>query len=370
MLDVTQATETVPDSESVAVREALDVLNIGLAVFDRDLRLLTCNRAYVTLLSLPPHLCGAGTSLEAIFHFKADRGDYGAVDGKAIVTERLALAQRFEAHSYKRTCPDGTVFKVEGHPIPSGGFVTTYTDITRITRAYEALEDKEVELRRHLNDMEMERDIADQQAQHVVEIAENLAMQKKEIEANLKQTDFEARHDPLTGLPNRRFFLDHLRSTFAKAEYLGTSMAVLFIDLDNFKPVNDTLGHDRGDQVLWDVAHALRQSVRDSDFVARLGGDEFAVLAGMKPENGSRGVRVLADRIGAALSIDVEAAAGRIPITASIGVSIFPEDSADLGHCLAKADKAMYAAKTAGRNCVVFAAELPERKNGGIHQAD
>ena len=133
--------------------------------------------------------------------------------------------------------------------------------------------------------------------------------------------------------------------------------ALLFIDLDNFKPINDTLGHDRGDQLLRDVAKALRKSVRDSDFVARLGGDEFAVIASVKPENGANGVRILAERIASALTIAVESPDGIIVCSASVGVSLFPNDSSDLEGCLAMADNAMYAAKRAGRNCVVFASE-------------
>lgn len=362
MLDAGQLQEVDLNTEDSTVREALDVLKIGLAIYNSDLCLVTYNKAYIELLSFPPELCKPGTTLEATFRFKAERGEYGSGDVESIVADRMILARKFEPHKYERTRPDGTVLKVEGHPLPSGGFVTTYTDITEITRARQALEEKEQELIRHLDDLEMEKAMTEQQAQQIVEMAEDLSVQNKEIEADLKQTDFEAKHDPLTGLPNRRFFLDHLQQALASALQLGTSKAVLFIDLDNFKPINDTLGHDRGDQLLRDVAQALRQSVRDSDFVARLGGDEFAVIASMKPESGIGGVETVAERIGSALSIAVEGPGGTIQTSASVGVALFPTDSADLDGCLALADKAMYAAKAAGRNCVIFASRMAKRE--------
>ncbi len=355
MLDLVQTSET--NGLDSTMREALDVLNIGLAIYDSSLCLVTFNKAYIDLLSFPTDLCRPGTTLEATFRFKAERGEYGPGDVETIVAERLALARKFEPHSYERARPDGTVFKVEGHPLPSGGFVTTYTDVTEISRARKALEEKEQDLIRHLDDLEMERAMTEQQAQQIVEMAETLAAQNKEIEEDLKQTDFEAKHDTLTGLPNRRFFLAHLQQALGNAQQLGMAKALLFIDLDNFKPINDTLGHDRGDQLLRDVAKALRKSVRDSDFVARLGGDEFAVIASVKPENGANGVRILAERIASALTIAVESPDGIIVCSASVGVSLFPNDSSDLEGCLAMADNAMYAAKRAGRNCVVFASE-------------
>jgi diguanylate cyclase (GGDEF)-like protein len=200
--------------------------------------------------------------------------------------------------------------------------------------------------------------MVEQQAVQVVDMAEELAVKNKEIEASRKQSDFQAKHDELTGLPNRRFFAEQLDQSLLVASQAGTAKALLFIDLDNFKPVNDILGHDEGDALLKKVALRLTSSLRDSDFVARLGGDEFAVIAGMKPGIGIDGIRVVAERILEALNIDIEHADPPISIAASIGVALYPADAAKSEDLLREADTAMYEAKAAGRNRIVFASQL------------
>src|SRR3546814_8576596 len=139
---------------------------------------------------------------------------------------------------------------------------------------------------RHLEDIELERAMVEQQAQQMVGMAEDLALRNKEIEKSRAESDFQAKHDELTGLPNRRYFLDYLEQVLGIAGPVKAHKAVLFVDLDNFKPVNDILGHDHGDRLLRKVALRLTSSVRDSDFVARLGGDAFDLIANMKPQHG------------------------------------------------------------------------------------
>jgi len=347
-----------PLGNLVAIQEGLDTLHIGLSVFDTDLRLVAFNHAYVTLLQFPVELGQVGMPLEAFFRYNAERGEYGEGNVDKLVEQRLALARKFEPHSFHRRRPDGMVIEVVGRPLPSGGFVTTYTDVTEITRTREALEDKERELTRQLEDIDLERGMVEKQAQKMVDMAEDLAERNKEIEISRQKSDFQARHDDLTGLPNRRYFSDHLSDCLATAKTTGASKAVLFVDLDNFKTVNDALGHDRGDKLLREVAAQLNESVRDSDFVARLGGDEFAVIAKMKPENGLKGVRAVANRILESLDLSLEGGGKTYDISASIGIAIFPEDATERTHLLKNADKAMYMAKKAGRRRIVFFQEI------------
>ncbi len=341
-----------------SVEEALDVLHIGISVFDADLRLVTANKAFMTLLAFPPEMDRPGTPLADFFRLNAQRGEYGEGDIDTQVEERLALARKFEPHSFRRDRPDGTVLEITGTPLASGGFVTTYNDVTEITRANEALAEKEKELTRYLEDIDLERAMVEQQAEQVVEMAEQLAVQNKEIEASRKQSDFQARHDELTGLPNRRYFSEFLEQSLLVAAQAGTGKAMLFVDLDNFKPVNDILGHDEGDALLKKVGLRLTSCLRDSDFVARLGGDEFAVIANIKPGSSPDGVRLVAERLLEALDITIEEADPPISVAASIGIALFPEDAADHEELLKQADKAMYEAKAAGRNRIVFAADL------------
>lgn len=360
MYDEKRATGVRPAGDVVAIQEGLDTLHIGLSVFDADLRLVAFNKAYVTLLQFPIELGKVGMPLEAFFRYNAERGEYGEGDIDELVEQRLILARKFEPHSFHRRRPDGTVIEVVGRPLPSGGFVSTYTDVTEATRTREDLEEKERELTRHLEDIDQEREMVERQAQKMVDMAEDLSVQNKAIEKSRQQSDFQANHDELTGLPNRRFFSDHLEQSLTAAEAGGTAKALLFVDLDNFKPVNDVLGHDRGDTLLRDVALRLCAAVRDNDFVARIGGDEFAIIAKMKPENGIDGVRVVADRILEALKISVGDAETPIAIGASVGVALYPADATCREELLKKADQAMYEAKNSGRNQVLFACEIDE----------
>jgi diguanylate cyclase (GGDEF)-like protein len=163
----------------------------------------------------------------------------------------------------------------------------------------------------------------------------------------------EANHDPLTRLPNRRFFLEWLSYALAGARREGTEIALLYIDLDGFKAVNDRHGHRRGDAVLAEIAERLRSTKREGDVLARLGGDEFA-LAATKARDG-RELAVLGERILRTLS---QCRVVDVPLGASIGIAFYPDDADDVPGLIAAADSAMYAAKHAGRNRIKFHGSL------------
>ena len=158
----------------------------------------------------------------------------------------------------------------------------------------------------------------------------------------------QANFDALTGLPNRRMLRERLEQDIRKSERDGASLALLFIDLDHFKEVNDTLGHDRGDQLLIDAAHRIRGCVRNSDTVARMGGDEFTVVLGTLHHGGL--VEQVARDILAALSREFVLDGERAFVSASIGVTLYPDDATRIEDLLKQADQALYAAKDAGRN--------------------
>jgi diguanylate cyclase (GGDEF)-like protein len=157
-----------------------------------------------------------------------------------------------------------------------------------------------------------------------------------------------ATHDSLTGLRNRASIGDALEHAVSKGRRTGESHAVLFIDLDGFKPVNDTLGHAAGDHLLREIARRLRLRVRESDLVARLGGDEFVVM--VDPVSDRQGLRALAAKILAVIGEPVALHGGDVTVTASIGIAVFPDDGNEATTLLANADIAMYRAKELGRN--------------------
>ena len=156
-----------------------------------------------------------------------------------------------------------------------------------------------------------------------------------------------ATHDSLTGLPNRASLSDTLQQALDKAERNEHRLAIFFIDLDNFKSINDTLGHPTGDQLLREMARRLRASVRDSDLVARLGGDEFVVMVEAVGDKASLGL--LAAKILATISEPAQLQGHEVKVTGSIGIATFPADGADVPTLLANADMAMYRAKAQGR---------------------
>ena len=163
---------------------------------------------------------------------------------------------------------------------------------------------------------------------------------------------YMAHHDALTGLPNRRLMQDRLNQAIMQARRKQRHVAVLFLDLDRFKLLNDTLGHDMGDYILKDVARRLGTCVREIDTVSREGGDEFVVILPdlERPEN----ARIVADKILREFARPVEIGGQEIHITTSIGIAHYPNDATDLNHLLKHADSAMYQAKDSGRNTVRF----------------
>lgn len=164
-----------------------------------------------------------------------------------------------------------------------------------------------------------------------------------------------AQHDPLTQLPNRALFSDRLQAALARARRERSRAALMFVDLDHFKPVNDACGHAVGDSLLIAATERMRECLRESDTLARVGGDEFVVLL---PHIDSRDdARQVAERIRASIALPFQIGPHQIDISASIGICIFPEHAGDEVGLMKCADTAMYQAKDAGRDRLFFADE-------------
>jgi diguanylate cyclase (GGDEF)-like protein len=162
------------------------------------------------------------------------------------------------------------------------------------------------------------------------------------------EAEEQALRDPLTGLPNRRMFHDCLEQEIRKTRRARQSLAIMFIDLDLFKEVNDTFGHGMGDALLRQAAQRLRSCVRDTDTIARLGGDEFTViLCGLADKHGAERVaQEILNKLAEPFSLKDEV----VYISASIGITLYPQDAGNIEDLIKNADQAMYAAKKEGRN--------------------
>jgi diguanylate cyclase (GGDEF)-like protein len=212
-------------------------------------------------------------------------------------------------------------------------------------------EDREAMNQRFLSDLEMTRSVLEGQASQTVELAEELAEQKQ-------RSDYLANHDLLTGLPNRRAFQDELRRRIELASSIGSTIALLFVDLDCFKDVNDTLGHEAGDHLLQQVAETFGVAMRQDDFAARLGGDEFAVIVEIPPEEAREIALTVAERVRLELQMTVPAPSGDLAVGATIGIALYPQDAETAEGVLHAADQVMYVGKRRGRNRVVTTDEL------------
>ncbi|MFO1338392.1 MAG: EAL domain-containing protein [Burkholderiaceae bacterium] len=193
----------------------------------------------------------------------------------------------------------------------------------------------------------------------------------KDAEARLRHL---AHHDLLTGLPNRLLFANALQLSIARAARQRQRLALLFIDLDRFKYVNDSLGHAAGDQLLIEIGQRLKATVRAEDAVARLGGDEFTVV--VEEAGSADSVAALARKIIEALSAPVTLAGREIAVSASVGIALFPEDADNVDNLCKAADSAMYRAKEHGRGvCDFYTPDITERVHehlmldSALHQA-
>ncbi|MGE5512186.1 MAG: EAL domain-containing protein [Bacteroidota bacterium] len=272
----------------------------GISFVDDDMTVVTTNAQMRQLLDFPDTLFEKGPpKLEDLFRFNALRGEYGPGDTEEHVAARLGLARRAEAHRFERARPDGTVLEVRGVPLPRGGFVTTYTDVT----------------------------------------------ERRQNEARIAHM---ARHDSLTDLPNRLL----LRERLEEAIEGKRPFALLYLDLDRFKQVNDTFGHQAGDELLKTTAKRLRDCLRDRDTLARLSGDEFAIV--QLSATSRREAFALAQRIGGMMSGAVDVRGHQMFVGVSIGIALWPSDGENADELLRSADLALYKAKSEGRGTYFF----------------
>ncbi|MFZ3042474.1 MAG: diguanylate cyclase [Thiobacillus sp.] len=170
----------------------------------------------------------------------------------------------------------------------------------------------------------------------------------RQLEQYSRALESQALHDALTGLPNRRLLMDRLSLSIAHARRNTSTMAVMFLDLDGFKQVNDTLGHDAGDTLLNMVADRLVAAVREEDTVARMGGDEFVI--GLWESADAEGVAGLASKVIQAVSPPYRILGREVRITASVGVAMYPKHGKEAEMLMRRADQALYEAKRAGKN--------------------
>jgi diguanylate cyclase (GGDEF)-like protein len=298
------------EQSNAKVEVALNNMSQGLAMFDGEGRLVVCNRRYTEVYDLPADLARPGTPQADILHNRIGKGIYACGDPERYFEERVTTARGGKRKDSILELSNGRSLFVCHQPTDGGGWVSTHEDIT-------------------------ERQRAEAKINHM------------------------ARHDALTDLPNRLFLREQLEQSLKRVQR-GERVAVLYLDLDQFKAINDTLGHSVGDVLLQAVAVRLRACLRDTDVVGRLGGDEFAIIQNSVMDE--KDITNLVNRVFDAVRTQYDLDGRQLNINTSIGVSVAPTDGCDPEQLLRNADLAMYRAKADGRGtCRFFEPEMERR---------
>jgi diguanylate cyclase (GGDEF)-like protein/PAS domain S-box-containing protein len=319
----------------------LNNASVGIA-FTKDRAFQHANRAFEELFGWPAGEL-VGKSGMVVWGSPEEYAEVGSVVGPMLAKgESIEIERQMMNH-------DGSKFwcRLQARPIDpvnpaAGGTIWIIEDVTERRNAVEHL--------RLLNEQLEER--VNERTEELGRINAQLKEEMDDRQTAEALARHLALHDTLTGLPNRLLLQDRLAQALAQAKREEWRVAVMFIDLDRFKNINDTLGHAAGDDILREMARRLRSSLRDSDTVSRVGGDEFVIVL--------RHVQAVADipfttgKLMAEMSAPVVIAGRELRVTPSIGVSVFPNDSEDPTKLLSYADAAMYHAKANGRRNVQF----------------
>jgi diguanylate cyclase (GGDEF)-like protein len=334
---------THDDSGSLGAPElasALQYVPVGITLIDRQLSVRFWNRAFCAVQDFPERLMRPGVPMADLFRYIALRGDYGPGDTDQQVSQRIALALKFEPHHFTRKRADGVVLEIMGRPIlgqhgEAVGFVTIYQDVTTEKQYKEQLETKNNELLIALSDLRMALD-------------GNAALQQDRS----KYYQLAVR-DPLTNMFTRYYMEDTVTRMIELHERSESDkLGVLAFDIDKFKSINDKHGHLAGDAVLQRVAALFLAQVRKVDVPVRLGGDEFLIfLAGV----GQSACAVFAERMRRACAeLHFEGELAGLAVTVSVGVTEHRRGES-LRTLIERADAALYASKREGRDRVTLA---------------
>jgi diguanylate cyclase (GGDEF)-like protein len=307
---VLRSSQATVAQEKHLLQTTLEAMDQGLMMISSERTVPICNRRAMELLDLPAELMTRCPAWQEVLAYQWQANEFAASDADFQETVRRTLLLDGPL-VYDRERPNGRVLEVRTTPLPDGEAVRTYTDITERKRAERRIE-------------------------------------------------FLAYHDGLTGLANRTLLNDRLTQAIEYTKRENGALAVLSFDLDRFKMINDTHGHDVGDAVLCEIALRLKREVRAADTIARVGGDEFLALQTATTQPGA--AFELAQRLLHALAQPLEVAGHQIFIGTSMGIALYPNDGDNAAALLKAADVALYRAKMDGRGVIrLFEPEMDQK---------
>jgi len=435
VVSLTDITETKQQADTL--QSIFDNFPGGIVHYDETLRLASSNDEFRRLLEYPEELIDGHPYLYDFFVYNAKRGDYGPGDPEALALQRYRKYDLKKPQVFERQAANGSYIETRSTPLPDGGLIHNFYDITERKRMENRLEQNERLARERSDELEailanMRQGVSvfddrgrltlwnqqyieifgkpDGDVREGVTLIELIELEKArgefdgdvqehvmdlmirlsagevvrskfkhpsgkiisavhaplpaggwigthedvtQREQAAEKIEYAAHHDTLTGLGNRTLFNAKLDDVLEKAITSGTCGDLLLLDLDKFKPVNDTYGHDAGDELLKMVADRLRDCVRSSDLIARLGGDEFGIILGGTGPSNDRTAEI-AERIVRKLQAPFPVFDHLITIGVSVGIAPITGDVHDPNPIIKRADLALYAVKNSGRNAYRF----------------
>ncbi|HUB11909.1 MAG TPA: diguanylate cyclase [Acetobacteraceae bacterium] len=348
-----------------SLADALDAIDVGIVLLNHDLHVQFINRRFAEIWAGPPELLVKDTSFRMLLEYTATNVQFSvpAAELPAYLNNREAAVRASAVSATEIDLRDGRRLLFRSSPC-SGGRILTYNDITTLKRNQEMLHEVRETAERTMVEQRFSAEMLEGQAAYLASLAETadenarqaaVANQRLEHEiAERRQLEVELRRlattDALTGTLNRAQFLLLAGHGFERARQHDQAMAVLMLDIDYFKRINDSYGHFIGDEMLKHFVALLRGGMRNGDLLGRLGGEEFAVVL---PETDSQAGFMVAERLRARVAATPLIHGDHsIGITVSIGLATAGVDDRTIEQTLARADAMLYAAKANGRNQV------------------
>jgi len=340
---VTKVPGTVSESTRSLLFDALNSMEEGLVVYDADGCLQACNQAFLDMYGYAADEAVPGVHYRELGEIDILRGNVVVGDEEGgDYLERKTEYRKTLIGSFTIKLQDGRWIRTTDRVMPDGGFVSVHVDVTDLKLAQENMRNAQAEAKRHESELARLNDNLEQQ----------VSERTSELEVARMAAERLARTDSLTSLKNRRAFFESSVSIHNSSVRFNRPYAVIMIDIDEFKAVNDSYGHLMGDKVVCALAQTLEKLSRNVDVAGRIGGDEFAIVL---PESSAQEVIGLAERVRKQFSsIRIPYRKQEYSFTVSIGIAESLASDTRIEEALSRADNALYQAKSSGRNRVML----------------
>ena len=332
----------LPKQTKAVLFDALNSMEEALVVYDAEGCLQACNQAFLDMYGYTPLEAQPGVHFRDLGKIDIRRGNVVVEDaeGEDYLERKAAYRKRLQG-SFTVKLQDGRWIRTTDRPMPDAGFVSVHVDVTELKQAQEKMLEAQNTAQRHENEL----------AELNLSLEKQVIERTHELESAKQIAEQMARTDSLTGLKNRRAFFEYARVIHGSASRFSRHYSVIMIDIDHFKKVNDTCGHQVGDAVIKGLANTIEKIIRSADVAGRIGGEEFAIVL---PETSAENVMNLAERLRLSFSeINMPMIGPELQLSVSVGIAEHKSEDSSIEDVMSRADAALYQAKEQGRNRVI-----------------